>query len=48
MDVALRERVELLGVLLTQAAISMDNADLFEKRLEVESEIRKKNEELGM
>ena len=46
-DVFTRERIELLQVLLTQAAISMDNADLYGRRLQVEAEIRKKNEELG-
>ena len=40
------ERVETLHILLAQASISLENAELFEKRTRAEEEIRRKNEEL--
>jgi len=40
------DSVETLRILLAQASISLENAELFEKRARAEEEIRRKNEEL--
>jgi len=39
-------RIELLSILLTQAAISLENARLFEERLKIEQELKKHRDHL--